>query len=69
MRSGGPLPEHKVDTDHALRLGVLAVVDDGGLRLHPHEAAPAGQHAVLPRADLPLGEHYDSGPGERETDD
>ena len=62
---GGALPEHEVDADHTLRLGVLVVVDDGGLRLHPHKAPPPGQHAVLPRADLPLGEHYDQGERKR----
>lgn len=52
------LPEHKVDTDDTLGLGVLVVVDDGGLGLHPHEASPLGQHAVLACADLTLRKHW-----------
>ncbi len=53
------VPEHKVDTDNTLWLGVLVVVDDSGLGFHPHEASFLGQHPVLACADLALCKHYE----------
>lgn len=55
---GGVLPEHVVDADDALRLRVSAVVDDGALRLHPHEAAALRQHAVLTAHYLAFAAHW-----------
>lgn len=52
------VPEYKVDTDNTLWLGVLVVVDDSCLGLHPHEASSLGQHAVLSCANLALREHW-----------
>ncbi len=52
------VPEHKVDTDDTLWLGVLVVIDDSGLSFHPHKASSLGQHPVLACADLALCKHW-----------
>lgn len=51
------VPEHKVDRDNTLGLGVLVVVDNSGLSLHPHKATYLSQHAVLACAHLALRKH------------
>lgn len=50
-------PQHIVDTDDALGLGVLGAVDDSSLGLHPGKASLLGQHAVLASGGLALGKH------------
>lgn len=52
------VPEHKVDRDNTLGLGVLVVVDNSGLSLHPHKATYLSQHAVLACAHLALNKHW-----------
>ena len=51
------LREDVVDADDAVRAGGAAVVDDGGVALHPHPAAVLGQEAVVLGGHLPFHQH------------
>lgn len=49
--------ENVVDADDAVGSGGAAVVDDGGVALHPHPAPVLGQHTVVLSGDLPFHQH------------
>lgn len=52
------LPEYEVEADDGFRLGGLAAVEDGGLRLCPDEATVVGQETIVAGAHLTLGQHF-----------
>lgn len=51
------LREDIIDTHDAVRPGRAAVVNDGGIALHPHPAAQLGQQPVVLGGDLALHQH------------
>lgn len=51
------VPEYEVETDDGLGLRGLAVVDDSGLGLGPHEAPTLCQEAVVTGTHLAFCEH------------
>ena len=52
------LRQDVVDADDAVWAGGAAVVDDGGVALHPHPAPVLGQEAVVLCGHLTLHQHY-----------
>lgn len=54
---GGGSREDVVHADDAVRSGGAAVMDDGGVALHPHPAPVLGEHAVILSGDLTLHQH------------
>lgn len=51
------LREDIIDTHDAVRPGGAAVVDHGGVALHPHPAAQLGQQPVVFGGDLAFHQH------------
>lgn len=51
------VPENVIYADNTMRSAGPAVVNDGGIALHPHPATVFGQEAVIPRGHLTFQEH------------
>lgn len=51
------LREHVVDTDNAMRPRRPAIVNNGGVALHPDPATLLGQEAIVFCGDLPFHEY------------